>query len=355
MGKQEENVLDFVPRLSFLPIEWRNIGAAFGIKEKSGPAAVGKCAFVVRQGTDTAELSSTGQVVEGRSDVGVSYKMNTLAIGLSAGNLTFRTGLDDPTAAVAARCGEGSVPSLKLTAAKLLKDDTYVGVSYDLKQQRPELSACWTGTADEDRATLLVRVDPIMRSVKLSAAVSTPGPEWRKTLYDDETGLLEFPQDDGARHTLYVQHEARGRDLLHATRLGCRIDLGRLVNYVTDFVDMHIDERIPGFVWNVPGLGQLYNLLVPAEDDDQVRHRISGWELDVSHDFGQGPKPALELSKTTRFGTLSASYDLATEQAGVSYRRRGLVAGARVGRLEGQGWSKPALILSVEPLTALGL
>ncbi|GLC34135.1 hypothetical protein PLESTB_000841200 [Pleodorina starrii] len=354
MGQGEENVLDFVPRLSFLPIEWRNIGAAFGLKDRSGPAASGRCSFFVKEGIDAAELSTTGRVVEGSSDVGVALKLSTLAIGLTAGNLSFRSGMDDPTAAIAQRVGEASVPSLKLTAAKQFKGENYVAASYDLKTRRPELSACWTGDATTERATLLVRVDPIMRSVKLAAAVSTPGPEWRKTVYDDVTDRVEDPADDGARHTLYVQHEARGRDLLASTRIGCRLDLGRLANYAADILDYHVEERVPGFLWNIPLLPQLWYLLVPAEDEDQVRHHIRGWELDVCHDFSRGgPRPALALCKSFKYGTLAASYDMATEEAGLSYSRRGLTLGARVGRLEGQGWKKPSLQLSVEPLTLL--
>ncbi|EFJ52705.1 hypothetical protein VOLCADRAFT_102691 [Volvox carteri f. nagariensis] len=353
MGQEEENCLDFVPRLSFLPIEWRNIGSAFGLKDRSGTAASGRCSFVVKEGIDVAELSTTGRVVEGASDVGVALKLSTLAIGISAGNLSFRTGLDNPTAALAQRIGESSVPSLKLMAAKQFKGENYVAASYDLKTRKPELSACWTGDADTERATLLVRVDPIMRSVKLAAAVSTPGPEWRKVVFNDVTDRIEEPADDGARHTLYVQHEVRGRDLLHATRIGCRLDLGRLANYAADFFDYNIEERIPGFIWNIPLLPQLYYMLVPPEDEEQVRHRITGWELDISHDFSRGPQPSLALCKTFKYGTLAASYDLAEEQAGLSYSRRGLTVGARVGRLEGQGWRKPSLHLSVDPLTLL--
>ncbi|GIL46112.1 hypothetical protein Vafri_3173 [Volvox africanus] len=353
MGQEEENALDFVPRLSFLPIEWRNIGAAFGLKDRSGPAATGRCSFVVKEGIDAADVSTTGRVVEGASDVGVALKLNTLALGITAGNLSFRTGLDNPTAALAQRIGESSVPSLKVMAVKQFKDENYVAASYDLKTRKPELSACWAGDAKTERATLLVRVDPIMRSVKLDAAVSTPGPEWRNVLYNDVTDRIEEPADDGARHTLYVQHEARGRNLMHATRIGCRLDLGRLVNYAADFFDYNIEERIPGFIWNIPLLPQLYYMLVPPENDDQVRHHITGWELDISHDFNRGPRPSLLLCKSFKYGNLSASYDMAANEAGLSYGRRGLVLGTRLGRLEGQGWKRPSLHISVEPLTLL--
>lgn len=354
MGQGEENVLDFVPRLSFLPFEWRNLGAAFGVKDPKGVAASGRCSFVVKQGIDAAELTSTGRVVEGLANIGASIKLNTLAIGLTSGNLSFRTGLDDPIAAVTQRYGETSVPSLKIAASKQFKGDNYVSVSYDLKQRKPELSACWTGQADTDRATMLVRLDPIMRSVKVAAAVSTPGPEWRKVLYDDETNRLEYFQDDGARHVLYVQHEARDRNLLHATRIGCRFDLGRLVNYAVDFIDYYIEERIPSFVWSIPLLPKLYYILVPPDNDEQVRHKIRGWDFEVEQDFARGARPTFTLSKAfNKTSTLAASYDTAEQEAGLSYSVRGLSLAARVGKVEGQGWRKPSLLLSVEPLTLL--
>ncbi|KAG2449782.1 hypothetical protein HYH02_005306 [Chlamydomonas schloesseri] len=362
MVAAQDSELDFVPRLSFLPIEWRTIGSAFGLKDQSGAAASGRATFVVKQGVDAAELTSTGRVIDGQADVGASLKLNTLAIGVSASNITFHSGLDDPTAAAAQR--SNLVPSLKLTAAKQFKRDNYVAVSYDLKHQKPELSACWTGEAGTDRATLLVNVDPVMRSMKLAAAVRTPGPEWRKVLYNDETDLLEYPADDGARHTLYVQHEVRGRDLLHSTRMGCRLDLGRLVNYVADFVDYRVEENIPSFVWNVPLLPQLYSLLVPPDNDEQVRHHITGWELDVSHDFARsGLLPVVALSKTSKKllggGTLAASYDAATREAGLSLSRKGVSVGARVARADGAtgglaaGWGRPSIHIAVEPLSLL--
>ena len=59
----------------------------------------------------------------------------------------------------------------------------------------------------------------------------------RDTLYDDDNDRIEEPRDDGARHRLWVSHEARHRDPLHRTSVGARLDLGRLMNYVADFID----------------------------------------------------------------------------------------------------------------------
>jgi hypothetical protein len=61
------------------------------------------------------------------------------------------------------------------------------------------------------------------------------------------------------------------------------------------------------------------------------------------------------LAKATRFGTLSALYDTGCRTAGLSYSRRGLQIGARLGHVEGRGWSKPSLQVAVEPLSLLGL
>lgn len=244
----EANKLDFVPRLSFLPFEWRTLGVAFGGGSAAGSgyeaSASGRCSFTVRQGTDPLEQISTGRVAEGVADAGVALQHKSLALSLTAGNLSFRSGLDDPAARVSQLVGEAAVPSLKVTAAKRLgTDSNYAAVSYDLKQRKPELSVCWAGDTPSERATLLLKVDPVMRALRVSAAVSTPGPEWRKVLFDDETSQIEYPQDDGGRHTLYVQHVARGRDLLHRTRVGCRLDVGRLLNFAVDYFDYHIEVR----------------------------------------------------------------------------------------------------------------
>lgn len=51
---------------------------------------------------------------------------------------------------------------------------------------------------------------------------------------------------------------------------GC-FDLGRLVNYVCDFVDYRLEPRFPPLFWAIPGSQLLYNVLIPAEDEDQVR------------------------------------------------------------------------------------
>ena len=66
------------------------------------------------------------------------------------------------------------------------------------------------------------------------------GPEWRATVYDEERDILQEPVDDGARHRLWVSHTLRGR--AQHTRVGAAFDLGRLVNYVADFVDYRVSR-----------------------------------------------------------------------------------------------------------------
>ena len=48
-----------------------------------------------------------------------------------------------------------------------------------------------------------------------------------------------------------------------------------------------VEPRIPPLFWSLPGSQLLYNLLIPAEDEDQLRHRIRGWDLETSFDFNR--------------------------------------------------------------------
>ncbi len=55
-----------------------------------------------------------------------------------------------------------------------------------------------------------------------------------------------------------------------STTVGGCLDLGRLVNYVCDFIDYRLEPRFPPLFWAIPGSQMLYNLIIPAEDEDQV-------------------------------------------------------------------------------------
>lgn len=52
-----------------------------------------------------------------------------------------------------------------------------------------------------------------------------------------------------------------------------------------------------------------------------MRHRIRGWDAEVSHEFGR-PSPTLGLAKHFKFATLRATYDVADREAGLQYKRR---------------------------------
>ena len=169
-----------IPKQSILPFDWANLGSAFRLRDGKLPTVAsgitGRCSFVVREGFDPLDKSSTGRVLESDGDMGITLRSKTFAIGLTASNLSLRTGLDDPLATSAAA---GSAPSLKATLAQEFAQDSFISVSYDLKLKKPEFALCWTGDTFTEKATVCVQADPIQRALRLSAAVSFPGPEWR--------------------------------------------------------------------------------------------------------------------------------------------------------------------------------
>ena len=105
-----------------------------------------------------------------------------------------------------------------------------------------------------------------------------------------------------------------------------------------------------------------HSIGAPRPPSVQVRHDIKGWELDVSHEFGPGKKPRLELAKTLKAAggvTLHSSYDLGSSTAGLGVSASGVSVEARAMRAGGSllkgAWSRPSLHFAVEPLTVLGL
>ncbi len=90
-----------------------------------------------------------------------------------------------------------------------------------------------------------------------------------------------------------------------------------------------------------------------------MRHKLRGWDLDASFDFGRrGPR--LALAKSLRHATLSASWDVHEREAGLEYAHGAVRLGARLGRGEaaagggfGAGWKRPSLYLQLEPLSLL--
>ncbi|KAI8471016.1 MAG: hypothetical protein J3K34DRAFT_520916 [Monoraphidium minutum] len=285
------NKLDVVDGVSFMPWDWRNLGAAFqdGRSENSQSVAA-RCTFTARRGFDALDGVDYGRVVEGVGDLGINLRAKQFAFHIGASNLAVKGGDDAPLAALPV--AGGRLASLKLTVAREYAEDQYAAVSYDVLQRRPELALAWAGETFSERASLSLHLDPVDRACRLRAGVAFPGPEWREDVYDEVTDRVEVPYDDpAARHAVWVEHEARRRQLLAATRVGARLDLGRLVNWAADYVDYRLQHHIPGLVWRLPLSQRLYNLLVPAEDENQERHRIRGWALELAHDFGR-PAPA---------------------------------------------------------------
>jgi hypothetical protein len=160
-------------------------------------------------------------------------------------------------------------------------------------------------------------------------------------------------QDDGnSRHTVWVEHEARRGQLMAATKLGARLDLGRIANISGNFVDKHLQQRIPLLFWKIPLSQKLYRFLVPAQDQEQMRYNIKGWCAEFSHDF-ERDGPTVGIS--TRLGdsgcSLAASYDTASSTAGLEMRSKWVVAAARLARQDGwRQWRNPSVQLLVQPL-----
>eukprot|EP00877_Chromochloris_zofingiensis_P002682 jgi/Chrzof1/12414/Cz06g33180.t1 len=344
-----ENKLDFVQGASFLPWDWRNLGAVFGRPKNNTQCVAARCNFAVRRGYDIAEKVDYGRVLEGLGDLGLSLRSKHYAFHVSAGNLTYKTGNDEPLRAQSVL--GNALSSLKLTFAQEYSEDQYLAVSYDIKQRKPEISLAWSGETFTEKATVAMHLDPVDRALRIGAGISLPGPEWRDEVYDEETDKVEYPEDDGARHTLFVQHEMRRRNLLSRTRVGARLDVGRLVNYAADFVDYRLEHRIPGIFWWLPFSQRLYNLVIPAEDEKQVRHHIKGWQLELAHDFEKAA-PEVGLSKAIGSGAFVAGYDFPSKTAGLEFRHHMLRAGVHMGRTD-EGWKNPSLLLSIEPLACI--
>uniref|UniRef100_A0A7S0RRL2 Uncharacterized protein n=1 Tax=Chlamydomonas leiostraca TaxID=1034604 RepID=A0A7S0RRL2_9CHLO len=368
MATTDCNKLEFMPSQaseSVLPtFDLRSLGAAFAVGDgpstsKSPVSAAklsGRCTFVVRQGFDPIDQTSTGRVIQGRGDMGITLRKGSTAISLTAGNLSYVTGLDDPLAAAQASVGEGTVPSLKATLASEYKPDCFAAASYDIRQKKPEFTLAWSGSTSTDQASLVLHADPLMRTYKLGASVAFPGPEWRKTVYNEDNERIEDPKDDGARHRLWVAHTAKGRQWAYATRIGAAFDLGRVANFIADFIDYKLEPFVPPLVWKIPGTQLLYNFIIPDEDEDQYRYKLKGWDAEVSTVWGR-PAPVVGLAKHFKYSTLRARYDVASQEAALSYNHSGVALTAKMTKRPtgtgGSSWGSPSLTLAIEPLSVL--
>jgi hypothetical protein len=314
-GTCSANALDFLPGVTLQAFPWRAIGQVLATDAPECRSLAGRARFTVRPGAAAAVavaaaasaadddssapplLLPRSTVVEGAGDLSATIRHSHLLINVAACNLTVRSGQDDPLAAFRAAAAGAA---LRVSAAAQVGEDAYAGVTYDLATRRPELSVCWTGYTPTERAALSVHADPVDRSVRLRAAVCFPGPEWRGDRLDDRTGLVDFVEDDGGRHALWVEHEARPGDALLATRAGARLDVGRALNWLAAAVDIHVRPRLPRGLWRLPGAGAAYNFLIPPEDEDMFRYRVSGWELDVACSDATRPGESTRLALTRR-------------------------------------------------------
>lgn len=363
MALSDKNKLDFVPVAAeshFLPtFDWRTIGALWArgpSASSSGKALTsvklsGRCAFTVREGFDPIDASSTGRVVEGNGDLGFTLRRGSVAFSLTAGNLAYHAGLDDPLASAQTRVGEASVPSLKLTVAKEYSEDSYAALSWDLAQKKPEIAFGWAGDTFAQQSSVVVHADPLMRTYKLSALIAFPGPDWRDILFNESTREVEYPPDDGSRHRLWLSHIIKDRQWGYKTRVGGAFDLGKIVNNIGEWIDDVIEPMIPPLVWRIPLMPNLYDLIVPPQDEDQVRYKVKGWDLEVVHEFGvKGSQ--LGLAKHFQYATLRSGWHTGTKEASITYKKSAVSLSARIGRQDG-GWGKPSLMLQVEPLSLL--
>jgi len=59
-------------------------------------------------------------------------------------------------------------------------------------------------------------------------------------VYNEDKDVIEDPKDDGGRHKLWLAHTVKDRQWGYRTRIGAAFDLGRMLNYVADFVDYNV-------------------------------------------------------------------------------------------------------------------
>lgn len=189
-----QNKVSFLKGVSLFPWDWKHIGASANRAGGNANQSVGaRVTFTTRSGSDESGVQY-GRVLESSADLSVGLKSRDFILALSAGNVAVRSGSDDPK-----RVSAGQAPAgLKLTLARQFNEDNFIGASYDVRLNKPELSVCWTGETFTEKASLMLTADPLDRTLVLRAALATPGPEWRRMLYNEDNNTLEPVQDDGA-------------------------------------------------------------------------------------------------------------------------------------------------------------
>jgi hypothetical protein len=95
MGRQASlNKIDVVK--GSVPWDWHNLGAVYGHSDPNNQCVAARCSFTVRRGFDAAEGVDYGRVVEGVGALGLSLRAKDYAFTLSADNLSFSAGPDEP-------------------------------------------------------------------------------------------------------------------------------------------------------------------------------------------------------------------------------------------------------------------
>eukprot|EP00878_Enallax_costatus_P003770 GHUV01003986.1.p1 GENE.GHUV01003986.1~~GHUV01003986.1.p1 ORF type:complete len:351 (+),score=37.43 GHUV01003986.1:115-1167(+) len=345
----KDNKLDIIQGVSLVPWDLNNLGAVFGSSKQNSQCVASRCNFVVRRGFDEADQVEYGNVIEALGDVGFNLRTNSYAFHISASNLSYKSGADAPLRAQS--LVGNALASLKLGYAQEIKEDRYVGISYDFSQKKPELSLAWAGDTLSEQASLVVTADPVDRAMRVRAGVTFQGPEWRKDVWDHETRMVQVvPIDINARHSIWAEHELKRGQLLSSTKVGARLDIGRLANMAGNFVEKHIEHRVPYVFWRIPLSQTLYNFIIPREDREQMRYRVKGWSAEFSHDFDRSG-PTVGISKRIGGATLAATYDTDDDSAGLELRGKWLVAAAKMSRQEGfTRWRNPSVQFLVQPL-----
>jgi hypothetical protein len=88
-----------------------------------------------------------------------------------------------------------------------------------------------------------------------------------------------------------------------------------------------------------------------AEDEQQERHHIRGWQLEAVHAFESGG-PTLGLVKRVGAAAVGARYSLADSTASLHLQALGVALSAGITRT-GDGWHAPALSIAIQPFAFL--
>jgi hypothetical protein len=86
-----KNQVDVIQGTSYVPFEWRSLGAVFARNKSSDQALSARVNFVVRKGYDAVDDIEYGRVVEGNGAMGVTLKSKDYAFNLSATGISYKS------------------------------------------------------------------------------------------------------------------------------------------------------------------------------------------------------------------------------------------------------------------------